>query len=345
MPMRGELLCPPPEFPHKTRMHVMPDGTGVCKEESLDDLVRRESSRRKKLEEVEKLGSYLSGDITDLTFPSFASPDQVRLMSRIIGSDEARAMQVISTLGERGIINVRCPPPYHPDWTEQYRSPIDGRVYCRAPQSAEFKERHGEKLKGVACPGATDSPLDIEAQINYFGEVICRRPVLEGATSCPPANDLTRDVLAVTPTGRGVCVTKEEYASTNAGIAHVLFPFDINGRISVFLQLLYSLPPDVLMLDNIMKLNRIFMVSKNNMTLLASALAMDPVFKTYQNMLLENIKQPEDLDLANIALGILYSGKTAITPMSVQSFVEFYGIPEGYNVYGGKKMSEYATSA
>lgn len=264
------------------------------------ELMKLEKQRNFKNKEI--VDKYLEeNNITDYVSPYMSDPVQKNILSFIIGKKNINEIEMLNSLVYSGIINNSCPLPNEPHKTEVYINPFTGKNECREP----IPER--EQISGVAeCPqkdkngNVFGDPYATEKYINYYGEAECRRPVISGQFSCPPANDPKKTKHITLKNNIGVCIEDPKLMKTEDKYpipANLVYPDDINSKLAYFMR--------ICLMNNftIDSVKRISKVLKNAKSLadLSYGLSGDPHYEAIMEIV-KNVRSNEDIAIAKTAM-------------------------------------------
>jgi hypothetical protein len=334
--------CPPSGEPEKTqllRRHGKPDMCVTPQVESRIAAIMRKKHR----EDNRLVDEYLStNDITELVSPYMNDPVQTTILSHILGTKSVKEMQKLNALVYSGIIKNSCPPPGAEHKTEAYVNFLTGKTECREPipSRPQVTLKDGKPWGVDKCPDPLGDPLAVEKYITFFGEGKCRRPVVSGEFSCPPADDPNKIHHITLPNNVGICVEDSRAKDPKQRVVmpvQLVYPPEINDEIIGFIKLASraNFTRDTLSLlgEQLRKTSNV-----SGLQNVLAGLSGSPHFELAQ-VIIGNIRSPNQIPLAQTALWELQKMTASEKgQLNAQNFLHHYGLtPDSFRQVGGRR--------
>ena len=294
---KNMLGCDPNDPHGRTQLVIKPDGKGMCVVPNVERELEK-LRKKKDADNAKAVKKYLEmNNLTDLVSPYMADPVQKSILSYILGRKNVNEMEMLNALVYSGIINTKCPPPGEEHKTEEYINVLTGKTECRDP----IPPREAVTDANIKCPQSDGDPYALEKYIDFFGQAKCRRPVLSGAFTCPPAGGDPKKTMHVTlANGVGVCVEDSRFKKDSTKFVlptHLVYPDEINVRVVEFLKLY---------VDNRFtseQVHRLAALFRNAKTLgdLKKGLSGDAYYEEVV-AIVSNMKSDDDIGIAKSAL-------------------------------------------
>lgn len=292
----------------------------------------------------------------DLVRPYMVNPMQANLLAKIIGTKGVDEMRHKAALVYSGILNNDCNSR-----EEAYIHPITGKRQCRVSARpvlqyngvTQCPEKVGEKIVG--------DPFAIEHYVDAFGTGRCRRPVLQGAFTCPfnmassaflegdldkaKAFDIRFTKHITLPDGTGLCVQEREDLDSEFLMPHhIVYPSQIYKKVKEYLSMFENNHLDLI---GFSELYRILEKAKDARGLISSSRGtIESGFLADLIKRIVNDGEIPALKHAAFQYGAIhypefFSGKLGTTKAD---FLKFFGInPSNIMAYssGGKKHRKH----
>jgi hypothetical protein len=318
VPKYGALACPPKNEPEKTILRVTKDGKGYCAAPTVESMLFV-SQLKQQEQDKEKSEFWQDPDLSDLVGPYYTNPAQLKMLSGLIGKDETQAMRFITVAAKSGKYgNLFCPNKLHPDWTETYINPITGKHGCRAPSKPRIVTSGESKL----CPEVGGDPLALERYIDYYGNVLCRRPVFSGHISCPPPDAPDKKIHITTPSGEGICVTENDILRPFN--MNLILPYTINQKTKELLEKL-NIHYDDIQIKHLITMNKLINSFSDPISL-RTKIQSDTMMSDLLFPFAETIQSRDDFHMANVALRLFMTSKFPNLPKwNINQWSEWFG--------------------
>lgn len=334
--------CPPPGQPEKTQLLSRPGKPDICVPPQVQGRIEK-IMREKNRKDRQMVDEYLDqNDITDLVSPYMNNPALTNVLSHILGRRNVNEMQKLSALVYTGVIKNSCPPPGSEHKTEAYINFLTGKTECREPIPNRPQARTSDgKLWGVdSCPDPHGDPLAVEKYITFFGEGKCRRPVISGAFSCPPADDPDKIHHITLENNIGVCVDDPRTKSPDQRVVmpmQLIYPPEINDEIIRYIKLAsqVNFTRDTLnLLSQHLRTNNTVEGLHN----VLSGLSGSPHYELV-SIIFNNINSPDQIPLAQTAMWEVGKMMAEKGSLNANQFLNHYGIkPEAFVQSGGRRQ-------
>jgi len=316
---KSMLSCDPNDPNGRTQLVIKPDGRGMCVVPNVEREIEK-LRKKKDAENAKAVKKYLAmNNLTDLVSPYMADPVQKSILSYILGRKNVNEIEMLNALVYSGIINTKCPPPGEEHKTEEYINILTGKTECREPIPA----REAITDADISCPQLDGDPYAIEKYIDFFGEAKCRRPVLSGAFTCPPAGNPKKTQHVTLANGTGVCVEDSRFKKDSDKFilpTNLVYPDEINTRIVEFLRMYVD---NRFTSEQVHHLASLF---RNAKTLgdLKRGLSNDAYYEEIV-AIVSNMKSDDDIGIAKSAL-LQYAKGMGQVGESGESAIEFMGL-------------------